>query len=97
MSKRIELPDDLVKDLEDRAAQEGEALDETVVKVVRAGLAAAPRKTHISVDPDVLEERKRIAAKFRSGEWGTELDGFEEGREADRRAAEARNRSWRER
>lgn len=96
MSRRIELPDDLVKDLGNRAAQEGEPLDQTVAKVVRAGIAVAAKTTHIPVDPAILEERRKIAEKFLSGEWGTQLDGFGEAREADRRRAELRNGMWRD-
>jgi len=35
----------------------------------------------------MLEERRRIAGKFLSGEWSTELDGAEDGRTEDRRMA----------
>jgi len=40
----------------------------------------------------MLEERRRIAGKFLSGEWGAELAGAEDGRTEDRRLAEERAR-----
>jgi hypothetical protein len=35
-----------------------------------------------------------LAQKFLSGEWGVELKGYEEGRAADRRAAERAAQGW---
>ena len=92
MTTTLDLPDDLVEDIHLRAEQEGRGLDETVAELLRAGLAASPSRTATAVEvtASMLEERKRIAEKFRTGEWGTDLSGFEEGRAADREAAEAR-------
>jgi plasmid stability protein len=97
MTTTLDLPDDLVENIQLRAAQEGRAVDETVAELLRAGLAASSSRTATSVHAtaSMLEERKRIAEKFRTGEWGTDLSGFEEGRMADRDAAAKRDRAGR--
>ncbi|HXA16972.1 MAG TPA: hypothetical protein VN380_08275 [Thermoanaerobaculia bacterium] len=97
MTTTLDLPDDLVEDIHLRAEQEGRGLDETVAQLLRAGLAVSSSRTTTSVHAtaSMLEERKRIAEKFLTGEWGADLTGFEEGRKADRDAAEARDRAWR--
>lgn len=88
----LDLPDDLIEDINLRAEQEGRGLDETVADLLRAGLAVSSSWTATAVHAtaSMLEERKRIAEKFLTGEWGTDLSGFEEGRAADREAAEIR-------
>ena len=74
----LDLPKDLVEDLTIRASQEGRRFDETVTELLRAGLAAsALTQTSVQIDDSMLTERKRIAAKFLSGEWGIELSGVE--------------------
>jgi len=96
MTTTLDLPKDLVEDLTLRASQEGRGLDETVTELLRAGLAASARtETDEKIDDSMLAERKRIAGKFLSGEWGVELSGFEEGRAADRDSAKVRNEAWR--
>lgn len=97
MATTLDLPDDLVEDIQLRATRERRGLDETVAALLRAGLAASSSRpvTPIRADASMLQERKRIAEKFRSGEWGADLRGFEEGRVADRHAAEMRDRAWR--
>jgi plasmid stability protein len=95
MVTALDLPQDLVDDIQQRAAQEGRGIDETAAELLRAGLAASSHATAINVDPRMLERRKAIVQKFLSGEWGTEFQGFEEGRAADRKSAEARNKTWR--
>lgn len=94
MTTTLDLPDDLVEDIHLRAEQEGRGLEETAAELLRAGLAASSRtNTAVQVSASMLEERRRIAEKFLTGEWGTDLSGFEEGRAADRAAAEARELS----
>lgn len=95
MATTLDLPDDLVEDIHLRAEQEGRGLDETVAELLRAGLAVSSSRTATALHAtaSMLEERKRIAEKFLTGEWGTDLSGFEEGRAADRSAAEARELS----
>ena len=84
MTTTLTLPDDLVEDIEVRAAKEGRPFEETVAELLRAGLAASSMRTELHVDEAMLEERRRVASKFLSGEWGVELSGFEEGRARDR-------------
>ena len=93
MTTTLDLPDDLVEDIHIRAEREGRGLDETVAELLRAGLAASSSRdaTSVHATASMLEERKRIAEKFRTGEWGTDLSGFEEGRMADRDAAAIRD------
>jgi hypothetical protein len=97
MTTTLDLPDDLVEDIVLLAGQEGRGLDETVAELLRAGLAVSSSRTTTAIHAtaSMLEERRRIAEKFRTGEWGTDLSGFEEGRAADREAAEARDQAWR--
>jgi hypothetical protein len=96
MTTTLDLPADLVEDINLRAEQEGRGLDETVAELLRAGLAASSRTaTGVRATASMLEERRRIAEKFRTGEWGTDLSGFEEGRIADRDAAAIRDRARR--
>jgi len=94
MTTSLDLPDDLVEHIRHRASLEGRPVEETVIELLRAGLAASPAPSVI-VDAAMLAERRRIAEKFLTGEWGAELAGFEEGRAADRKAAEHRDVSWR--
>ena len=97
MSTRLEIPDDLAEDVRLRAEEEGRGLDETAADLLRVGLAALSVRpsTSIHVPSSMLEERKRIADKFITGQWDAELTGFEEGRIADRASAEVRTRDWR--
>ena len=43
-----------------------------------------------------IKRREEIAQKFISGEWGTELAGFESERAADREKAKKRSTQWRD-
>jgi plasmid stability protein len=97
MTTTLDLPEDLVEDIQIRAEREGRGLDETVAELLRAGLAASSARTATAVNATawMLEERKRIGEKFRTGEWGVDLPGFAEGRVADREAAVIRDRAWR--
>jgi len=97
MTTTLNLPDDLVENIHIRASQEGRGLDETVAELLRAGLAASSVRamTAFRTDASLLAERKRIATKFLTGEWGVELPGFAEGRAADRESAAKRDRAWR--
>lgn len=97
MTTKLDLPEELVEGVRRRAADEGRRLDETVANLLRIGLATAPvhSSSGIRADASMLEERKRIADKFITGQWGVELAGFAEGRAADRESAEVRSRAWR--
>ena len=97
MTTTLDLPKDLVEDISLRASQEGRGLDETVARLLRAGLEASsdPIPTAVQADDSMLHDRKRIAEGFLSGEWGVELSGVAEGRAADRDSADVRNQAWR--
>jgi len=97
MTTTLDLPDDLIEDIQLHAAQGGRGFEETVAELLRAGLAASCSRpvSAIPADASMLNKRRRIAERFRTGEWGTDLSGFEEGRVADRDAAEKRERAWR--
>jgi plasmid stability protein len=88
MTITLDLPDDLVEDIRLRAVQEGRGFDEMIAELLRTGLATSARTaTAVQATPSMLDERRRIASKFLTGEWGVELAGFEEGRAADRETA----------
>lgn len=89
---RVKVPEDLIERLQSRAAEEGREIDATVADVLRLGLANASSGT---ADHLMLERRKSIAEKFLSGEWGVDLEGFSEGRAADRASAADRDQAWR--
>jgi plasmid stability protein len=96
MTTTLDLPDDLVEDVQLRASQEGRKLDETVADLLRAGLASSIRASaSFHVSASMLAERKRLGEKFLTGEWGVELAGFEGGRAADRESAVIRDKAWR--
>jgi plasmid stability protein len=97
MTTHLELPDDLVREIKLRAANEGKELDVTVTDLLRKALADQPCEGVAGVaDKQSLSERRReVAQKFISGEWGTELAGFEEGRAAERESARVRSEIWR--
>lgn len=44
----------------------------------------------------MLRRRAEIAGKFLTGEWSTELEGFEESRRRDREESAELDRQWRE-
>jgi len=93
---RIELPDDLIENIRSRAEQEGREIEETIADLLRTGLEqSSSRQTLARVDASVLEHRTAVAEKFLSGEWGVDLNGFREGRVADRSSATDRDRAWR--
>jgi len=94
MKTTIDLPDDLVKEVTVRAAQEGIELPDAVARLIRKGLAtesAAP----VTADEEMLRLRKEIADKFISGEWGVEFDGYEAGIAAELESAREMEDRWR--
>jgi plasmid stability protein len=90
---QIKLPDDLIPDIRSRAARAGRAVDETVAELLRAALGHDRVLT--PADRSMLERRAVVGEKFISGEWGVDLNGFNEGRTAERDAAAGRDRAWR--
>ncbi len=97
MKTTLELPEDLVNEIQSRATHEGKKLQEAVADLLRKGLAvgAAVVKPSAGTDQPLLERRREVAEKFISGEWGVDLEGFESGRAAERESARARAESWR--
>lgn len=93
MKTTLELPTDLVRDIERRASQEGRHIDEAAADLLRKGLDVPLAVGR--ADAAMLERRAQVAQKFISGEWGVALDGFEAARAADRAAAGKRNSAWR--
>jgi hypothetical protein len=97
MKTTLELPEDLVHEIELVAAHDGKDLGDAVIELLRKGLnlAANGPQTTVQVDQASLVRRKEIAEKFMSGEWGVELSGFEAGRAADRESSIERGERWR--
>ena len=88
---RIDLPDELMENIRSHAEQNGRGIEETIADLLRTGLEqSSARRTPAPVDRSTLQRRADIAEKFLSGEWCADLNGFEEGRLADRDAAAAR-------
>jgi hypothetical protein len=93
MTTRLDLPEDLLEEIQLRASQEGRKLDETVTDLLRKGLAAS--LSMLPVNQTTIDARRRVVEKFISGEWGTELSGFESARTADREYASRHDDKWR--
>jgi hypothetical protein len=95
MTTAVTLPDDLLREVESHAAREGSDLNEAIAALLRIGLT---KTTVASSTPDeaMLQRRRELTQKFISGEWGVELNGYEEGRSVDRRKATERSNAWRE-
>ncbi len=99
MTKMIELPDELVQEIERRAVLEGKNLDDTVAAILRKGLDSP---TTINVPPPLadakmLAERKEIVDKFLTGEWSVDIDveAFEKECAKDKAQAEVYlNEDW---
>jgi len=72
MSVKLDIPDDLAEGVRLRAAEEGRRLDETVADLLRIGFSMTSVRppTAIEADSSMLDERKRIAGKFITGECG---------------------------
>jgi hypothetical protein len=97
MKTTLELPDDLMKQIKLRAVHEDKKLKDAIAELLRMGLAAkGKRRATVKIEKDALSRRRQMTRKFVSGEWGVELAGFEEAREADRRKARSRAVAWRE-
>jgi plasmid stability protein len=98
MKTILELPDDLLDQIQLRASHEGKELKDEVADLLRRALAWAPVQTGPLLAPDQanLERRREITAKFISGEWGADLSQFEAGRAADRESARCRAEAWSE-
>ncbi len=54
-----------------------------------------PAIRKLVMDALTLKRREMLAQKFISGQWGVELNGFEEGQAEDRRADRLGEDRWR--
>jgi hypothetical protein len=97
MKTTLDLPDELVKEVKLLAVHEGKKLKDAVTDLLRKGLAAASGRseTTVKADKTMLAQRKQVARKFITGQWGTELAGYEAGRAADRKSSRERSQRWR--
>jgi hypothetical protein len=95
METILELPVDLLKEVELRAVHEGRKLKDTVADLLRKGLRAGNGTIPERSDEVSMRERKEVADKFISGEWSVELPECEAGRAADREFARERDQRWR--
>jgi len=91
----VTLPDDLLRQVESHAARAGSDLNDAVTDLLRLGLARATA-SQSAPDESMLEHRRALTQKFVSGEWGVELNGYEEARAVDRRKAAEREKAWSE-
>ncbi|HEX6099635.1 MAG TPA: hypothetical protein VF432_25195 [Thermoanaerobaculia bacterium] len=70
MTTRLDLPDDLLEEIQNLASQQGRVFDEMVTDLLRKALGTPfPVPT---ADQTTVAARRRIAEKFISGEWGVE-------------------------
>ena len=95
MSTTLELPDDLLREVESHATRNGSDLNHAVAALLRIGLSSTA-STITAPDEAMLERRRALSAKFISGEQGVELAAYEEARAVDRRKAAERAEAWRE-
>jgi len=96
MGIALELPDELVREVQHRADESGERLGEVVVRLLSKGLEAERAAASANADDLRLARRRELTQKFISGELGVELAGIEECREEDRRRSEERAHARRE-
>jgi plasmid stability protein len=98
MKTTVDLPDGLVKAVKLRAVHDGRKLKDTVAELLRTGLAhpAVGSATTVRADAAMMKRRRELVGKFVSGEWGVELAGYEESRQADRTSAKKRAQAWRD-
>ncbi|HET8775100.1 MAG TPA: hypothetical protein VFP80_14965 [Thermoanaerobaculia bacterium] len=94
MATRLDLPEDLLEEIQHLASQEGRKLDETVTDLLRKALGGS--SSGLSADAATIETRRELAEKFISGEWGVQLSGFEAARAADRDRASRYDDKWRD-
>src|SRR5258708_8633950 len=97
MKTTIELPDDLIKEVKMLAINQGRKLKDVVADLLRHALnGASAHPTVVKAGKSVLKRRKALTQKFLSGQWGIEFAGYEAAREADRRSAAKRAKTWRD-
>ena len=94
MQTLLDLPDDLVHEVKQRALCEGRGLNETVARFLRQGMD----RESVAVAPSdelVLARRREMTKKFVTGQCGVALDNFEADRQTDRRKSAERLLAWR--
>ena len=98
MKTTVDLPDGLVKAVKLRAVHDGRKLKDTVAELLRIGLAreSGGSTTKVRADATMMKHRRELVGKFVSGEWGVELAGYEESRQADRASAKKRAQACRD-
>lgn len=98
MKTTVDLPPELVKEIKLRAVHDGRKLKETLADLLRIGLAqqSTGQGTTVRADDAMMKRRRELVGKFVSGEWGVDLDGYEESREADRESAKKLAHAWRD-
>jgi len=97
VTKKIELPDELIQEIERRAAVEGKNVEDKVEAIIRFWLALEinPKvPLPIVADAAMLEERKKLAEKFITGEWGCDIERWEDLRAKDRARDQERSKNW---
>lgn len=72
MKTTLDLPDDLMEEIQTRAARERKTATDFVADLLRQGLdaAAATGSTVVKADKAMLKRRKELTQKFVTGEWG---------------------------
>lgn len=78
MATRLDLPEDLLEEIQHLASQEGRKLDETVTDLLRKALGVSTPTPW--ADRAAIDARRELAERFISGEWAVELSGFEAAR-----------------
>lgn len=88
----VELPDDLVRAVKDRADLSGEAFGDVAIRLLRKALRAEQPET--GADPRLMKRRYELTEMLLSGELGVDLEGFEETRAKDRARATDDAKAW---
>jgi hypothetical protein len=98
MKTTVDLPAELIKEIKLLAVDEGKKLKDVLAELLRQGLRAGSGRagTVVKAGKAMLKRRKALTKKFLAGEWGLELAGYEAARNADRRSAAERARTWRD-
>lgn len=90
MSTTLQLPLELVQEMQDRAEKTGQTLEVVAARLLSSAPVAERDTRSESSDPSLMARRRELTQKFVSGELGVELTGIDESREADRRESSER-------
>lgn len=83
MRTTLDLPDDLMRSIKVRAAQEDATLTETITTLLRASLSAASRPTATRVQFPLVLGQRRATPNELSAEQVSELDASHEAAATD--------------